>query len=122
MATAESEIPNPQVPEAVSPIKIVLEPIKNNDDGITIYLEGQLTINHVEEIQRKVELAMSQFGTVRIVLQAVEMIDLSVVQLFFYLTRLAIEDDNDLSFEHDLSETSTTRIVDAGLAIYPNLA
>ena len=69
-------------------------------------MSGRLTIEHVTEIHDKIEIAMVQFTNVNLILEKVEELDLSFVQLFFYFTMTAAEDENNLTIRHQLSEAS----------------
>ncbi|SHK50553.1 STAS domain-containing protein [Reichenbachiella agariperforans] len=97
--------------------RISLEPFGNQEDGVTVYLEGVLTLDHVTDIHQKTELALSQFAHVRLVLRAVEAIDLSVVQLLYHLQTLADEGGNSLELIHELPVSMTALIDKSGLKI-----
>ncbi|UXP32080.1 STAS domain-containing protein [Reichenbachiella agarivorans] len=103
------------ITEQSAGLKILLEPFGNEGDGVTISLEGMLTIEHVTEIYQKTEMAMTQFARVNIQLSAVEEIDLSVIQLFFYLQILADEAGNHLNIQHHLPQGLTDLIDKSGL-------
>lgn len=106
--------------EEKSTFLVSLEPMKNNDDGVVIGLEGVLTIENVLEIYQKIELAMSQFTKVSIEMKNVLEIDLSMVQLFFYLQILAEEGGNQLSFDHEI-DGADELISMSGLKLYPSI-
>lgn len=99
---------------------VTLEPAKNDSDGVDIHLSGRLTIEHVVEIHNKVEIAMVQFTNVNLILEEVEELDLSVIQLFFHLMITAEEDENHLTITHELPTGITDLLGITGLRIKPN--
>lgn len=100
---------------------ISLEPTKHDSDGVDIHLRGRLTIEHVTEIHDKIEIAMVQFTNVNLILEDIEELDLSVIQLFFYFSIAAEEDENTLNIVHELSTNITELIERTGLHIEPNI-
>lgn len=102
-------------------LNVTLEPTKNDSDGVDIRLTGRLTIEHVTEIHDKIEIAMVQFTNVNLILDSVEELDLSVIQLFFYFSKTAEEDENNLTISHELKSDITDLLDKTGLQIEPNI-
>ncbi|MCV9386385.1 STAS domain-containing protein [Reichenbachiella ulvae] len=117
--TAKLEAIDTPDTDTQSNFKVQLEPLGNGQEGVHIYLEGLLTIENVVDIHRKAELALTEYTKVNIGLRNVEEIDLSVVQLFFYLQILAEEGGNQLSFEHDMTDGVDELVHVSGLSVYP---
>lgn len=117
--TAKLETIESPESDTQSNFKVLLEPIDDGQEGINIYLEGLLTIENVVDIHRKAELALTEYTKVNIGMRHVQEIDLSVIQLFFYLQILAEEGGNQLSFDHELTEGADDLVQVSGLSVYP---
>lgn len=106
--------------EEKSTFLVSLEPMKDNDDGVVIGLEGMLTIENVLEIYQKIEVAIGQFTQISILMKNVLEIDLSMVQLFFYLQIISEESGNQISFEHEI-DGADDLVSLSGLKLYPSI-
>lgn len=96
---------------------ISLEPSKSDADGVDVQLSGRLTIEHAALIHDKVEIAMVQYTNVNLVLKEVKELDLAVIQLFFYLSLVAEEDENVLTISHQLPTDIEDLIQCTGLSL-----
>jgi anti-anti-sigma regulatory factor len=87
----------------------------NKKTSKDLILSGSLTLRAASDIRQQILSALDENETVKLLLQEVEEVDLSFVQIFCAAHRSAIQKEKSLLVQSDLPEVFTKIIKEAGL-------
>lgn len=96
-------------------VRIIETPASDSTHEHHILLEGGLTVSNIEPIKETVLAALQQYQSIKIQLQNVEILDLSVLQILYALRRAAKTDSKTIQLEMYLSEELQTLVRQSGL-------
>ncbi|MCP4457417.1 MAG: hypothetical protein GY816_05230 [Cytophagales bacterium] len=87
---------------------------KGGFEKIKIYLEGRLTVEHVDDISKDISDSFDTYQSIAIILRNVHEIDLAIIQLLFFLKTAAIKADKHVVNLFDINELEIDNIKKCG--------
>jgi ABC-type transporter Mla MlaB component len=93
----------------------IITPIKH-DSGTSakILIQGELSLNHLNDLLSDLKIASEKFTDIEIVLRNIENIDLASIQLFYSLKQTFIGKNKTLTFSVELNEVAETLLNQTG--------
>ena len=96
-------------------IDININPKRASKKGNTVCISGDLTIANANYIKQELSQALQKYGILKVNIEAVESLDLSVLQLIFAFQRAAISEDKQIDLKMDLPEDTLRLVKISGL-------
>jgi ABC-type transporter Mla MlaB component len=86
------------------PVKINISPKKASKKGNTFLLTGDLTIANANYIKQELMKALEKYAVIKLEIDEVERLDLSVLQLIYAFRRAALSSDKEIHVSINLPE------------------
>lgn len=96
-------------------VRINVTPATDANNEYHIVLEGYLTALNIEPIKRTILEALQQYQNIKIELQNVERLDLSVVQILYAFRRAAKTESKTIHIDMHLSHELQIAVRQSGL-------